>query len=121
MKRIDSLKGKRNFREIYTEGNRFRHRGIQLIILELGKREKNRDAEVCIQVGIPIKKRYGNAVARNRARRRIRAVCRELLRETNVGYMMILQPGEEFKNLSYKDSKEIIKLLFNRAGVLKSI
>jgi ribonuclease P protein component len=60
-----SLKGKRRFAEVFATGTRHRRGGITVIVSRDG-----RAPEVGI---IASKKRVGPAVARNKARRRIRA------------------------------------------------
>lgn len=140
--RHNSLKGKKNFQEVFKKGKRLRQPEVQLIILQQSKKEKvtvntnesyprnirgeinpSRNKKVSsldsgLKIGISINKKYGNAVTRNRTRRRIRAMCREMLRSADADYLIVIQPREEFKKLSYADSKEIIKGLFIRAGVL---
>ena len=60
-----SLKGKRRFAEVFATGSRHRQGGITVIVTRDG-----RAPEVGI---VASRKRVGPAVARNRARRRIRA------------------------------------------------
>lgn len=140
--RRNSLKGKKNFQEVFNKGKRLRQPELQLIILQRSKKEtdlrnnnESNPRQACgeinpskikkvsvpdsgLKIGISINKKYGNAVTRNRTRRRIRAICREILEGADADYLIVIQPREEFKKLSYADSKEIIKGLFIRAGVL---
>ena len=128
MKRINSLKGKKNFEELNLKGRRINQKEVQLIYLKRSGNSKStndENSEVLplppeFKIGIPVGRKFGNAVSRNRAKRRIRAICRELLQEIDESYFIIIRPKEEFKNLSYADSKEIIKLLLKDAGVLRS-
>lgn len=127
MKRINSLKGKKNFEEVYTGGRRVHQKEAQLIILSKNGKPENRDREESrphsllpgIKIGIPISRKFGNSVSRNRAKRRIRAICRELLADVKESYFIIIRPKEEFKYLSYEDARQIIKKLFTGAGVLR--
>ncbi len=124
MKRINSLKGKKVFEDIYKRGKRVRQSEVQLIILEQGRKDNVECEKPAlspeIKVGIPINRRYGNSVSRNKAKRRIRAICKEILHDVDESYFIIIRPKEEFKNLSYTRSKEVIRLLFKNAGVLRS-
>ncbi len=127
MKRVNSLKGKKNFEKLNLKGKRLNQKEVQLIYLKRSGNPELRTTENSealplppeIKIGIPVGRKFGSAVSRNRAKRRIRAICRELLREIDESYFIIIRPKEEFKNLSYADSKEIIKLLFRDAGVLR--
>ncbi len=128
MKRINSLKGKKVFEEIYKRGKRVRQSGVQLIVLKQCRKEEIFDKSKRelpavspeIKVGIPVNRKYGNSVSRNKAKRRIRAICGEILQEVEESYFIIIRPKEEFKNLSYANSKQIIRLLFENAGILRS-
>ncbi len=128
MKKINSLKGKKLFEETYKKGKRIQNREVQLIYFKQngGKDIINKMDDVVtplfqgIKIGIPINRKYGNAVGRNKAKRRIRAICREILQGVNDCYLCIIRPKAEFKNLSYTESKKIIKSLFKNAGVMRS-
>ena len=127
MKRINSLKGKKIFEELYNTGKWYHHRDVQLIVLkQKGKNDiinNSKDLVTersCgIQVGIPINRKFGNAVTRNRAKRRIKAICQELLQDVKEDYYFIIRPKTEFKDLNYTNSKQIIQSLFKSAGVLR--
>ncbi len=80
--------------------------------------EKNGSAPTGIRIGITVGRKYGNAVNRNKARRIIRAVCRDLLPVMREGYYIVLRPEPGFKMLSYVKVKEEITALFRKAGVL---
>ena len=127
MKRYQSLKGKKVFWEVLKKGRRFYEREIQIIVYHVVGSEdffykSNNDTPLnLVKVGIQIQKKYGNSVKRNLTKRRIRAICSELLRGVNNNFYIIIRPLENFKNLNYKDSQNIINLLFNKAGVISSI
>lgn len=70
-------------------------------------------------MGIIISRKYGKAIDRNRAKRRIREICRELLSEMKTGNMVIINPTIEFKDQEYQISKGNIRLLFEEAGLMK--
>ena len=128
MNRITSIKGKKNFEEIYKKGDRFQQSQVQLIILKRCDKEEilhkinggtsNYYPE--IKIGIPINRKYGNSVNRNKTKRRIRSLCNEVLQGVKEGYFIIIRPNKGFKHLGYANSKEIITFLFKDAGVLRS-
>jgi ribonuclease P protein component len=128
VKRINSLKGKKHFEELNFRGRKINRKGIQLIYLKQSGNSKSINTENNavlplspeFKIGIPVGRKFGNSVIRNKAKRRIRAICRELLPEVYESYYIIIRPREEFKNLSYADSREIIRVLLKDAGVLRS-
>ncbi len=123
MKRYQSLKGRKEFWEVLKKGRRFYDRDIQIIVYYAAGCEdffnkSNNTPLNMAKVGIQIRKNYGNSVLRNMAKRRIRAICRELLRGVNNNFYIIIRPLENFKNLRYADSQKLLKQLFNKAGVI---
>ena len=127
MKRYQSLKGKKVFWEVLKKGRRFYEREIQIIVYHVVCSEdffynSNNDTPLnLVKVGIQIQKKYGNSVKRNLAKRRIRAICSELLRGVNNNFYIIIRPLENFKNLKYEDTQNKMRMLFNKAGVTDSI
>ncbi|TAL39381.1 MAG: ribonuclease P protein component [Spirochaetes bacterium] len=123
MKKIYSLKGRNVFKEVFTRGKRFNREGVQLIVLKHdgGRKNLRRSAqsdENASLVGISIGKSYGNAVQRNRAKRRIRAIAGELLPDLKEGYYIIVRPGIEFKKTGHDAASENIRCLFRKAGIV---
>lgn len=126
MKKIYSLKGKGNYQEVFEKGKRFNSEGIQLIVL----RKKTygassmrdggpKDDERVIRIGISIGARYGGACERNTAKRRIRAICREMLPSMEEGYYLVLRPTGAFGGLGYQRARNSMRRLFQVSGVLK--
>ena len=68
MKYTVSLKGNRSFRRMYAKG-KSASSGTVVLYCRRNGLEENR-------VGITVSKKLGGAVVRNRARRRLREVCR---------------------------------------------
>jgi ribonuclease P protein component len=124
VKRYQSLKGRKAFWEVLKKGRRFYGRDIQVIVYNAAGsgdffyKSNNNTPLNMVKVGIQIQKKYGNSVLRNLAKRRIRAICRELLQGVNNNFCIILRPLENFKNLKYEDSQKLIRQLFNKAGVV---
>ena len=124
MTRIQSLKGRKVFWEVLKKGRRFYEKEVQIIVYYSAG---NKDlSEKCnedtpfenVRVGIQINKKYGNSVNRNLAKRRIRAICRELLTGVSNNFYIIIRPLESFKNLQFADSQNIIRILFKKAGII---
>lgn len=125
MKRNQSLKGKKVFREVLRKGRRFYEREIQVIAYHVNNNsdviKKDTPELKSVKVGIQIQKQYGNSVIRNRAKRRVRAICSELLQVAGNNFFIIIRPKENFKLLDYNDSRNIIETAFKKAGILRSL
>ncbi|HEY4228790.1 MAG TPA: ribonuclease P protein component [Thermoanaerobaculia bacterium] len=67
--RDDRLRKRREFEECYASGVRVSGRHVQVFVLA----EPSRDR---LRLGISVPKRVGNAVVRNRVRRRLREIFR---------------------------------------------
>jgi ribonuclease P protein component len=67
--RDDRLRKRREFEECYASGVRVSGRHVQVFVLA----EPSRDR---LRLGISVPKRVGNAVSRNRVRRRLREIFR---------------------------------------------
>ena len=75
-------------------------------------------ASFFIKMGISIGKRYGKAYKRNIAKRQIRAIWRENLKNMKSGFYIIVRSGETSNTLGYNEKKDILLGLLRRAGVL---
>jgi len=124
VKRVYSLKRRNLFKEVYRKGRKFRGKGIQIFVVELKENDEIKSYTAAssgykqIKIGVTISKRYGKANARNRAKRRIKSICAELLNEMEDGYCMIIRPGINFKEISYEQSRIYIRSLLQKAGVI---
>ena len=73
-------------REDFLAAARARHTGTRGFVVQARER---RDDEPAIRVGFTCSKKVGNAVARNRAKRRLRALAAEVLPE-------VARPGWDY-------------------------
>lgn len=126
MKKIYSLKGKGNFQEVFGKGKRFNSEGIQLIVLRLKSKGTSSaegsgrfDDARTVKIGISIGGRYGCACERNAAKRRVRAICREMLPSMERGYYLVLRPTGRFGAIAYQEARDSIQSLLRMSGVLK--
>ncbi|MBP7602711.1 MAG: ribonuclease P protein component [Spirochaetes bacterium] len=126
MKKIYSLKGRGNYQEVFRKGRRFNSEGIQLIVLRLkskgtsSEKDGGRPGDArSVRIGISIGGKYGCACERNTAKRRIRAICREILPSMEKGYFLVLRPTGIFGEFEYRQARDSIQSLFRMSGVLK--
>lgn len=125
MKEYQTLKGRRVFREVLKKGRRYYGEEIHIIVYQdlnkdifFYKTKKDTPLPVIVRLGIQIQKSYGNAVKRNYAKRRVRAICRELLQGVENNFNIIIRPLENFNKLSYEDLKKMVQETLKKAGVL---
>ncbi|MCE2438213.1 MAG: ribonuclease P protein component [Candidatus Latescibacteria bacterium] len=70
------------------------------------------------RIFISVRKRFGKAVARNRARRRIRAVCREMAPHRSTGHLVIISVGDGSAAAGFRDLRSEIFAAFGKLGLL---
>jgi len=119
VKRIYSLKGKKLFKEIYSNGKRKRGKGIAVFVLTAESIDACRNEDRDIKIGITVGKKLGKAHYRNLIKRRIRSVCREILPEMKGGFRIIINPHFAVKEMSFPELKDDICGVFRKAGLLK--
>ena len=78
---------------------------------------KNDDSDV--KIGFVIQRRYGKAHDRNKAKRRLRAICDSFLPDFKGGYCMAIKIGDDFKEMSFADAKAAFGQLMKKAGVVE--
>lgn len=87
------LKARRDFRRIYQKG-----RALPMPAFVLYYRRNNLTE---FRVGFSVSKKIGNAVIRNRVKRRLRAACREQSALFKPGYDYIFIARQGGKNINY--------------------
>jgi ribonuclease P protein component len=139
VKNFESLKGRKIFREVLRKGRRIYEKEIQLIVYAVNGSEEflNVIAPMinCLRLGIQVDRKYGNSVKRNLAKRRIKAVCGEILPvfgpvgtgvsgvdslKAGRNFFIIIRPLEAFKKLKYEEIKKLVALSFKKAGLFGS-
>lgn len=120
MKRVNSLKGRKVFQEVFRNGRKSRRSGITVFVLrdKLKIEDKDQSEKKTVKIGISIGKHAGKACKRNLIKRRIRAVCNELIDQINNEFLIIIKPGSGSENLSFEDLKSEIIAIFRNTGVI---
>jgi len=126
VKRIYSLKGRKLIREVYHKGRKLQDAGIRVFFLNCGidnyvkpDGRQNVSLEKNIKIAVILTKSFGKAHARNRAKRRIRAICSESINEMRNGFYIIIKIGTDFQKLQFEEEKSVIRSLFIKAGLLQ--
>jgi len=102
------LKLPKEFQLVYKRGKAAHAKSSVLFYLK-GKEYK---------IGFTASKKVGNAVYRNRAKRRLRALFMEFASEINSG-TYILVAKEPIRNTSYETLKSDLKKAFKRVDAIK--
>ncbi len=120
MKRVYSLKSRESYKYIFLKGKKIKGRGNIIFVLKSSAIDKGKDKSAFsdIKIGIAIGKKLGKANKRNWIKRRIRAICSELIVQMNDGFSIIVKPGPENEAMSFEELKRDIVTLFRNAGVL---
>lgn len=120
MKRVNSLKSRESYKYIFLKGKRIRGQGNVIFVIRNSSLNKNNNESVSdiIRIGIAVGKKSGKANKRNWIKRRIRAVCSELITYMNNGFSIIVKPDPDNEKMSFEELKSDLVALFRRAGVL---
>ncbi|MFH1617307.1 MAG: ribonuclease P protein component [Candidatus Margulisiibacteriota bacterium] len=86
---MKSIKSNNEHKKIFKRGKRYASAVGQIFVLPAEEYE----------VGIVVSRKIGNAVKRNRAKRRIK----EAMRKQNIQAQIIIKVNEAVDNLSFKD------------------
>ena len=68
---------------------------------------------------ISVRKRFGRAVDRNRARRRVKALCAEFLPGGAVNHLMLISIGDRSRAAGFEAFRRDLQMAFRSLGLLK--
>ena len=110
MKFSESLKRNSDFQRVYREGKSYANRYLVLYVLQ-NQTERNR-------LGISVSKKVGNAVVRNRTKRRLRECFRPYLGDVKNGlYVFVARPSAA--EATFQSLEKSMRYLIRKQGVLK--
>lgn len=112
MDKIYRLKKNIEFREVYDHGRNYWNRNLVLYIKKNGLKKT--------RVGYTITKKIGNAVIRNKIRRRMKEIYRLNFYDIKEGYDLIFICKKNTVNLSYKELEKSMIHIMKMARVLKN-
>lgn len=105
-----SLKRHKEFRYTYARG---KAQSVPLLTLIYAK-----SRNPSVRIGLSVSKRVGNAVRRNRAKRRMRAALTPLLDRIAGGYNVILVAKSDVPDAPFSELTAQMESVFRRAGLL---
>ena len=113
MKRIDSLKKKKEFRYTYRVGKSTSHRLFAVIVAPRRGRERNS------RVGISVSKKQGNSVLRNRIKRRLREAVTPLIPGLRPGINVIFVARSGVAEAPFSELRRAAEETLVRAGAME--
>ena len=105
----EKLSGKQEFKKVFSEGKRFESENLLVFILK-NVHDFNRP-------GIIVKKEIGNAVSRNRIKRRLREVFRQINRKLFQGCDIIILVKKSIAELEYTSLYSELEGLFYKQNL----
>ena len=109
---MESLKKNKEFKKVYENGKSYATRNLVIYCLNYEKGKKNR-------YGLSVSKKIGNAVVRNRLKRRLREIIREFESEKEFkGYDIIFIARKPVVNLDYHRLKRDVKKLYQKMNII---
>lgn len=110
MKRRYRIQKNERFQEVRRKGQSYSHRLVVLCVLENGL-DYNR-------YGFSVSRRIGNAVIRNRVKRRLREIMRLRMDHVKTGWDLIFIARYPIRNATYQDIDAACARLLRRAHLL---
>ena len=112
MKHSDSLRRKKEFRYTYRAGKSCSGRLLSLVYA------KNRISDV--KIGFSVSKKIGNAVVRNRVKRRMREAVTPLIPVIKGGTNLIFIARDSIIDAPFLSIREAMLSQLQRAGLIKA-
>ena len=95
MEKDKRLRSNRDFRNVYKKGEGYFNRNFTFVV-----KKNNLPGS---RVGFPITKKFGNAVTRNKIKRRLKEIFRLNFDSLIQGYDIVVIPKQNTKELSYEE------------------
>lgn len=112
-KKLYPLKQSHLFSRAYRKGKGYNSPSLALYVLP--GRDKSRTF-----LGITVSKKRGNAVTRNRVKRRLREAYRFYLPDLKDGCLLVLVARQSAVQASFSDLRDELGVLLSRASLLAS-
>lgn len=103
-----NLRVRREIGNIRNQGQIYRGRWVHV---RLGQSDMD-------QTLISVRKKFGNAVSRNRIRRQIRSLCRHHIPQGHPGQLLVISVGDGSRGVSFVDLCRDISRAFDVLGLI---
>ncbi|WP_096186089.1 ribonuclease P protein component [Evansella halocellulosilytica] len=114
MKKENRLKKNEEFQIVFQRGTSVANR--QFVVYQVEKK-----AQKDVRIGLSVSKKIGNAVTRNRIKRLIREVLRDLIPELKQNYDLIIIARKPVAEMNQHEVKKSINHVLNRAKLIKRV
>lgn len=106
--------------------NRIKDNADFTTVIKTGKFEKNNTFRLYwlenslgyVRIGIAVSKKTGNAVVRSTTRRRIRAICDELINYQSCSLDIVIMPKEPFLSQNYQINKPELESILVKTNII---
>ena len=105
------LRKNEDFKKVYKEGKNYWNRNLVLY-----KRKNKLDYS---RIGFSITKKFGNSVERNRAKRRLKEICRLNFYNVKDGYDIIIIPKKNIIDIDYKELESAVLHILKISHLMK--
>lgn len=112
MKRSFRLKSPLDFKRVRLHGKSFAHP----LVVMLALRSQNPQTRIGVSAGRSI----GNAVRRNRAKRRLRAAIHPYLEQLTPGWDLVFLARKPLLDAPFAEIQQAIERLLQRAGLIEN-
>lgn len=111
MNKENRLRKNMEFKKVYKTGKNYWNRNLILYIRKNGKENT--------RIGVSITKKIGNAVVRNKLKRRIKSVNQDYITSIKLGYDLVIIPKKNAVGLTFKDLESAVKHIYQISGLLE--
>ena len=109
---VESLKKNKEFKKVYENGKSYATRNLVIYCLNYEKGKNNR-------YGLSVSTKIGNAVVRNKLKRRLREIIREFEKEKDFkGYDIIFIARKPVVQIDYQRLKRDVRKMYKKMNII---
>jgi len=105
------LRKNEDFKLVYKKGKNYWNRNLVLY--------KRKNGLGYSRIGFSITKKFGNSVERNRAKRRLKEICRLNFHNIENGYDIIIIPKKNVMDINYKQLESAMLHIFKISHLMR--